>query len=141
MFYIDMSEIQAEPEFEQEEQQPVAEVVKRGRGRLRKGCEVRKVPDEEKQTQINKSEDPSYFRDYYHKKVRPLKLVQKQIKEEFKKKEIEKTKEITRELLNMSADDVVSQIRSSKEPPKIAFSNEKLCEIMNAICKKLDIEI
>ena len=136
-----MSEIQVEPEVEQEEQQPVVEVVKRGRGRPKKGCEVHKVPDEEKQTQVNKTEDPSYFRDYYHKKVRPLKLMQKQIKEEFKKKEIEKTKEITRELLNMSADDVVSQIRSMKEPPKIAFSNEKLCEIMTAICKKLDIEI
>ena len=42
-----MSEIQVEPEVEQEEQQPVVEVVKRGRGRPKKGCEVHKVPDEE----------------------------------------------------------------------------------------------
>ena len=67
--------------------------------------------------------------------------MQKQIKEEFRKKDIEKTKEITRELLNMSADDVVSQIRSMKDAPKLAFSNEKICELMTAICKKLDIEI
>ena len=136
-----MSEIQVEPEIEQEEQQPVVEVVKRGRGRPRKGCEGHKAPDEEKQTKVNKTDDPLYFREYYYEKARPLKLMQKQIKDKFKKKEIEKTKEITQELLNTSADDVVSQIGSTKEPPKIAFSNEKLCEIMTAMCKKLDIEI
>ena len=55
ILYIDMSEIQVEPEIEQEKQPPVVEVVKRGRGRPKKGCEVHKVPDEEKQTQVNKT--------------------------------------------------------------------------------------
>ena len=125
-----------ESQNEQSEEQPFIEVVKRGRGRPRKGCEVpRESNEDENQPRVNKTDNPAYFREYYHRKIKPLKNIEQKIRTEIRTQEIEKA----RELLSMSADEVVTQIKSLRETPKISI--EKMNDLMIAICKKLEIEL